>query len=586
MGAGQSSQTESTSPQPSKNTQKVEMFSVIFMRLLKNTDILDIRALTKGPGACGDYIILLSKELNKEFSTAKLNATKDGSTGGIQDFLYARSKVVTNTSATDEAACTSLAIFYMRALQLVAALTLSIYTPPDLVSRVRNQVFQTGLKKQMKTRPLTLEEREAQKVKREDWFRRFLSPVGASKEMFTFIGRPNLKYDRIHQIITYTANDLSEWKVKVTIKEPNEYNIEDEKIKADRYWVELTNPTTGEVIYRGLVASDNSVYLYSNKAPASDEVEEPFEKQSTWLNYVVTIVATSGAFQAAPVVVPRNNTRNRGRGFFGLEGGRRTRKMRGGVDKNATNTTLSLSPSTQLPRGFQDSYKSMVQWSGDFAKWAEAAPASYRAVLLYIQPTPPSTTASSYLCVDNWADKKMRFIPPFAALETLYYDYDDGTPSPENQTKLSNLTKTFNKLYHPGGAENPSDRNFLDVTVASLDPSILSSFCGKRSAQGDVIVDPRAAAILQKAQAIILDDYKEYFENAYNLISEVFILSQNTSGKTIVKFSDTFTKSTMGARAQLELTITKGRNLIAEHYLHVEETYSGALKEIATLSRA
>jgi len=583
MGAGQSSQSiDPTTPQASKNIERVELFSVIFMRLLKNTDILDIRALTKGPGACGDYIVLLSKELNKEFGIAKLNASHNGTSAGIQDFLYARSKVVTNASPTDEAACNSLAIFYMRALQFVAALTLSIYTPPDLVSRIRNQVFQTALKKQQKDRALTPEEQAKQKQKREEWFRKtFLSPAPATKDVLTFAGRPSLKYyPFLHQIVYTSEADLNEYRAKIAIKEPTDYNIEEALVKPDVYWIEVSQMTSDAVIFRALASPDKSAYIYETKRPATNVVEKWILPSANCVDDLIEQLLAN----VTPVQTKKaNNTRRHN--WFG-EGGRkrRTRRHRGGQQVTTpnvpkVNTSMNLSPQTQLPRAFQESYKSMVRWSSNFAKWSEAAPASYRAVLLYIQPTLPASAASTYLCVDNWSDKPLRDVPPFAALEALYYERDDGTASPENQSKLANLAAELNSIYNTGST-NPAIRDFMDVRTTPVNQALRNGFCGKRTAQGDVLVDAKFAAILQKAQTAILEEYREHFEQAYALIGKIFVTVKNPSGQSIIKFSDEFSKSSKGARAQLEEAVTLARGLIAHHYVTIEQIYATAMKDI------
>ena len=607
MGAGQSSsKINSTTPQPSKDIERIELFSVIFMRLLKKTDILDIRALTKGPGACGDYIILLSNELNKEFGKIKLEASRDSTASSIQDFLFAKSKTVATESQTDQAACTSLAIFYMRALQLVAALTLSIYTPPDLVSRIRNRVFQSALKEQQKGVTLTLEQKEEQRIKREDWFKKFLSSSGSSKDVYQFQGKPSLKYNKLAQQLIFTDEDENEYRAKIAIKEPETYTTREELVKPGSYWIELANPKNDETIFRALVYSDKKAYHFENKKSVTNEIEEPILFVQNWTDELPSVF-----LQFITPVKPTpttNNTRStRGRFGFGFSGG--TRKLRGGQYRRTNNnnnntrrrnntaavpkanTSLDLSPTTSLPRGFQDSYRSILRWSTDFATWSEASPASYRAVLLYIQPTLPSGAPSSYLCVDNWNQKQLRYIPPFASLEALYFNRDDGNATPENQSKLSDLTNTFHNLYlqyYPAkmkSAPTKSMVNFMDVSTPPLNEAIRNKICAKRTAQGDVLIsDPRITAVLEKAQKAILDEYKVHFENAYSFITKVFVTQKNASGEVTIKFSDAIVNTSRGARSELEDIIRVVRGTIANHYVTIETIYYEAIKDVINLS--
>ena len=133
----------------SPENEKAKMFSTIFLRLLQETDIVDINALTRGPGACGSYAVILEKELKKEFKAIKLQTTVSG-LKDVRDFLYSKAKNIESESPSDANACRELAIFYIRLLQLVSALTLSIYTPADLIDRIRNNASITALRKQEK----------------------------------------------------------------------------------------------------------------------------------------------------------------------------------------------------------------------------------------------------------------------------------------------------------------------------------------------------------------------------------------------------------------------------------------------------
>jgi hypothetical protein len=590
MGAGQSSQVASTTPQPTKDISKMELFSVIFMRLLKKTDILDIRAITKGPGACGDYIVLLSKDLQKEFSEIKLETTSDLQATTISDFLFAQSKAIKKTTPGDESACRALATFYMRALQLVAALTLSIYSPPDLVSRIRNRVFQDALKEQQKRAPITLEEKESLRVKRDAWFLRFFGSSSGGTGVYTMIGKPSFTYYKNLQQLVFTDQDDNQYKVKISIQEPDTYKVSDELIKPNSYWI-LVDTTADKPLWRGLVYPDKKAWVFS--ATPDTGIEDPVVFAENWTDDLPADLL-AGVTPQKPV---KNNNTQKNRGVPRWYGGRRTRRMRGGQNipkPPVPNTSLNLSSSTTLPRAFQDSYRSMVKWSEDISTWTESAPASYREVLLYISPTAPTGAASSYLCVDNWADKKLRYIPPFASLEALYWNRDDGTADQENQVKLSYLVNELNTLYLQHTTVKPNlatkkntPTSFMDISTPPVNEAIRNLFCAKRTAQGEVLLDPKFAPILLAAQTEIFELYKAHFDKAHELLTRIFLTSvRNSQGETKVTFSDTFTKSSKGARAELEDLIRETRGVIAAHYVAVETRYYGAIQELLNASRA
>uniref|UniRef100_A0A6C0KVE2 Uncharacterized protein n=1 Tax=viral metagenome TaxID=1070528 RepID=A0A6C0KVE2_9ZZZZ len=609
MGAGQSSQkANSTTPQVSANTERVELFSLIFMRLLNNTDILDIKALTKGPGACGDYVILLTGELDKEFSKIKMANPRSGS--GIEEFLFQKSKTVTTESPADQAMCRSLAIFYMRALQLVSALTLSIYTPPDLVSRMRNRVLKEALGEQERAKPLDLQEKEKLSVKRQKWFLSFFNE--SDDTTVTMTGNPAVTYDKLTNMLTLTLDKLI-YKVKLVIKDLDSYKISEEAtINSDPkgimdlwYWVELIDPNKGITVHRALLrrsrgmvrdvnskqidrnVRDNSLhrggnaYIFENVAPKDDE-DTPNDYTEDWPSKLSTFIRDSGV-TATPVPTPRNNnsvmTRRAVRFGPSYGGARKTskRKMRGGELDT-------------LPPKYKQSYESLVRWSQAFGTWTEAAPASYREVLLYIAPSSPSSPATSYVCIDKWAGKSMRSVPPYAALESLYFNKDDGTPTPENTTKLADLVATFRALYQknsppPKLAANTSklSNTFSDVYLPPVNSSINTLLCTWSTAQGEVMMKPAVAIVFQKARDSIVNLQKAYFENAFGILKRVFTTSTNPSGQTVVNFSDEIEKSGKGARATLEEVISQARGLIAAHYLKIEEIYLAAIAEAAAL---
>lgn len=597
MGAGQSSQkANTTTPQVSANTERVELFSLIFMRLLNNTDILDIKALTKGPGACGDYVILLTGELDKEFSKIKMANPRQGT--GIEEFLFQKSKTVTNESPADQAMCRSLAIFYMRALQLVSALTLSIYTPPDLVSRMRNRVLKEALGEQERAKPLNLQEKEKLSVKRQKWLLSFFND--SSEVSVTMKANRAITYNKVTNMLTLTLEKLV-YQVKVVIKDRETYKIADEvSLNSDPegkvtlwYWVELIDPIKGTTVHRALVRGGGlseeitkslphvrgNAYLFLNEPTGGEE--EPYEYTEDWPTKLLTVLRES-TVTPTPVPVQRNNNNNNSSrrvkfGAYGYRGGaKKTRKMRGGELDT-------------LPPKYQESYKSLVRWSQAFGTWTEAAPASYREVLLYIAPPAPSSPATSYVCIDKWAGKSMRSIPPFSALESLYFNKDDGTPTPENTAKLADLVKAFRTLYEQNSPppkvtpNTPKSNTFSDVYVPPINSSINTLLCTWSTAQGEVMMKPGVALVFQKARDTIVGLQKAYFESAFSILQRVFATSKNSSGQTVVNFSNEIQKSGKGARATLEEIISQARGLIAGHYLKIEETYLKAIQEAAAL---
>jgi len=82
MGNGQSSLAQN--PQQIYS-QKIALFSNVFSKMLQQADIIDIRALTSGPGACGSYVLLLQENIAKEFKTLKISSKND-----VKEFAFAK----------------------------------------------------------------------------------------------------------------------------------------------------------------------------------------------------------------------------------------------------------------------------------------------------------------------------------------------------------------------------------------------------------------------------------------------------------------------------------------------------------------
>lgn len=614
MGAGQSSAKTGlgTAPLKTKDQERLELFSTIFMRLLKNTDILDIRALTRGPGSCGDYVILLAADLDKDFRRIKIDALDNGRSA-VKEFLFARTKGVTTETPSDQVACRSLAVFYIRALQLVSALTMSIYTPPDLVSRIRNRVYQLELKRQKRNIPLSLEEKEERRIKRENWWSRFLT--SSRSDISSLVNLNQYKYNKTNKTLIYTDPETNyEYRTLLQIFDIDTYNIDESLIREGSYWIVLYNPTNKEPIFRSLVNADRSGYLFATKPEAGEKQEEAVLFNKDWTTDLGEQIT-----QQVPGKAPepaRNGTNRTRRGTYGYSRGN---NFYGGGDRNYPNATrndrgrplnttrrsptamnnvavaaaalkkqeedLALSPTTTLPRTFQESYKSMIRFILDIPTWTEAAPGSYRAVLLFIKPTMPAGQASSYICVDNWAEKPMRFVAPYASLEALYYNKDDGTANPENKAALKNLASDFKKIFQinapPKAGERPGEpETFNDVYIPPINEAVKNTLCAKRTAQGEILLDQYGSSILESAQMAILESYKRHFETSFAILNELFKVESRPSEEPKVMFAEQFVRNPGSARGVLEEIIKKARGSIANHYIEVETIYSQAIQQL------
>jgi len=609
----------------SGDIKRLELFSKIFLRLLQSSDILDIRALTRGPKQCGDYVVLLEKNLAKEFNKIKLTSTEPGQTS-IDTFLFSRSKAIVEESPSDAVACRSLAVFYIRALQLVAALTMSIYTPPDLVSRIRKRVLDETTRVQARDVPLSTRQLEDMRIKREAWLKNIMSDSGTGG-MATLKNHPQFKYNKSSKYLTYNDPETKyEYKAKLIVEELTRYEFveffEGNKLdQPEAYWVTITNEdkTPPEPIYRAIVYKNMSAYIFGSKINITVEKESPIEFLRDWASELSEVLSNNVTGRAPPP--PSKNSRTSSySGLFnpynGVGGRRKTYKSkRGGGDRNypnrarnansrtttAKNTNiknminekekakrlLNLSPDTTLPRRYQDSYKSMVTWTADITQWAEAAPASYRSILMYNKAVTTTTLGTSYMCVDNWAKKSMKLIPPFAALESLYYEQDDGSIGTSNANSLRELANEFNSIYIPHRSTTETSNapkkieTLSDVIMPALKEGVKNLFCTKRSAQGDVLLDPKYSDILEKAQAAITKQYALQFDACFNILAQIFTTNSNgIGGELKVQFAPAFLNKTTSARVTLEELIVSARQTIALHYIEVERIYFQTLQEL------
>jgi hypothetical protein len=596
MGNSKSTLVEPSVAPPDNDRSK--LFINIFERLLKETDIIDIQALTKGPGACGAYVVLLENRLNDEFQKIQLETATSG-TKEVQHFLYTKTKDIVTESATDKNACRELANFYIRLLLLVATLTMSIYTPPDLIERVRQATLNKSLKNQQRNIPLSIEEKESLRIKKWEWLRTNILGDSQGSDIYILKNKPQFKYNNTTKILTYISNDEMLYEGKFAVEEMGTFPFDISYIKNDSYWITLTNPKDNTYIFRMLVNKDGSGYRFENKPRENDKEEKAIVFYKDWATDLASDMLRSligvKAYQK-PKDLNYYYNPQRMIGYNRMMGGTRSKKHRnnkklGGSNISRTNsesiTRKNTKTTSTMPIKFQEIHKSIINWQSKFASWTDACPAAYRSILLYSKPNMAGLASASYFCVDTWTQKSMRNIPPFAALESLYFNRDDGTASYSNKEKLRNLVEDFRNLYSVKPRNSTTNyEDFNDVLLPSIPEKLNSELCKLQTAYGDISPENKYSEILQVAQTKILDEFKRHFEDAYNILSMLFDLNtKNKKGELIIKFSTSFITNSKGARAALEDIIDIARSKIGYHYYQVESIYIKALKDVFTAMR-
>lgn len=605
MGQAQSGVVSQKNTIVSDEAVKSEFFSTIFMRLIKSSDILDIRSLTSGPGSCGNYVVMLEKSIAKDFKKLRLQT---GESETLDNFLYASSKSVLTQSPSDQVACRYLAIFYIRVLQLVAALTMSIYSPPDLISRIRNRVYESSLKLQQRgiKEVLSKNEQTARRVKREDWLMNMMIETERTN-IYTLGDKTQFEYNRVTHGLTYTNNETNEFKLRLEVKEQDEYHVSKKLLTDSTYWIEVTNDYKDEkekkIVFRVLVDGSGGGWIFENKPDVNAVEEEPFTGHyDDWAMDLEVYILNNDAGVSATTVKKNTSSYNSYRPYgqrvtkrnSARNGTKTLTKRNSSVylkEKNAQNS-LNLQEGSTLPPRFRDSYRGMTKWLVEIPSWTEAAPATYRATLIYTKPPLPTTAGTTYACVDRWANNNLRSIAPFAALETLFFDKDDGTASPENVDLLKRLATEFNKIYssaplgNSGLPKNDRPRNIVDfdgVYMPPLGKYVEDNFCVKKTAQGDSVVDQKYADIMSKAQDEMIKKYKEHLDECHKLLKSIFIM-ERIGTENVIKFTDDFINAKKGARNELEENfIPVASTLIANHYLEIEKMYFDTLTELGKL---
>lgn len=602
MGNGQSGPGKINTSKPvdfdSPDIDKNELMSVILMRLLEKTDIVDFLALINGPGMCGSYVVLLEKDLKKEFKQLQISTTISGKKE-VGSFLYTKAKDISNETPADTLICRELAIFYIRLIQLIGALTMSIYTPNNLVDRIRNDAYVRSLKKQRANIPLTLQQEAALRTAQAQWLRNYLlSSVVGSTELFTLKGKPQFKYDKATKKLSYTDSEGFKYEALMEIEEPDKYQVVEENKVPDSYWIILKHPKSKAIISRRLVSKDGKAFIYSDVPDLTKGPESAYKLENDWTEDINNDMSLRGeVIGLVPSGQKKNGTNGLSRQTLeelarqgiplnvlltrkggGRKKHRRTKKHAGGALVKSTNQGAkpNFGPNTKLDKPFQESYTFIKNWSRAISSWSEASPASYRSTLLFIKPNVPSAAGTSYICVDNWAAKSMKQVAPFSALEALYRNNDDGTIGFDNKVPYRALLDKFTEVYQLFNGNKPVTKainSFADIIIPKFDDKIIGRICSRSSPQGEVILEDKYNEILTSAQAELIKEHNSHFNVVYEFFKRIFISGKDIKGELVVSLNTIFTNDSQGARTALENIIREARGILAQHYIAVETLY-------------
>ena len=607
MGVGQSRPTSRrNSILTFDDKEKQEFLNILFTRLLETGDIVDLKALTSGPGACGNYVVLLSKNINKEFKRLKLSEEND-----LGDLTYTTIKNITKKSSSRESMCTQLALFYIRLLQLVSAVSVSLYAPPDLISRI----LEGRYKKDLNIKKISYKavenplEREIQKRKRDEWLEtNFLTKTSNLGEIYTFAKRRELVYNRLRSSLTYTSSEGNVYTVNLAVLEPDYYPISPSLIKPNTYWIVLSRQSSSEIgdpiYYRVLLDSAGTACLFDipqGSSRQSNNVVEVLievkcdEPLRDWLNNMKQMIINQVEPSRTQGFLPQMTS------FTNLTNTRRN-VLKNNVSKTLKNSTNFKFPvDSTLPPRDKYTYINMLKWikSIKLSDWPEAAPAVYRASILYKKPIINSDVGTSYSCNDIWAGKRMSDLHSFSSLENLFYNNEKGLLEEDitNKTKLDNLSKDFFDIYisiHEANSPTKKDamtiarmrdevKDFKQLTIPDTN-FIKNILCHTTSALGESRLRREMADILNTAQEIITDNYKEHVTEMHRVLSNMFETAIE-GGETIIKFKEGFLNSPGGLRRGLEERVEYLRDLISNHYKLVEQTYYKALINITQVAR-
>jgi hypothetical protein len=169
-------------------------------------------------------------------------------------------------------------------LQLVGALTLSIYTPDNLADRILDKAYKASYRKQQKNIPVPLEEQELKRNQRWEWLRKYIlsSTSSATPDLFIFKDKPQLKYNKTTKILTFTDSEANQYNAIMTIEEMDKFTVENSLRKPESYWVVITKPKDGTIIFRSLVHKGLEGYHFEPKPNALKNYENPTDFFKDW----------------------------------------------------------------------------------------------------------------------------------------------------------------------------------------------------------------------------------------------------------------------------------------------------------------
>lgn len=577
MGSGQSSLAQN--PQQIYS-QKIALFSNVFSKMLQQADIIDIRALTSGPGACGSYVLLLQENIAREFKTLKIESKND-----VKEFAFAKRDNI--ESVSDSEACTNLALFYIRALQFVAAIMLSVYSPPELLPLLRSKTRKEASLKQKQATPAAVNPQQLAQMEqaRDRWFQQKFLKDSSIPNISTIDGDEQLLYDNTHEMIIF--NDYStntQYKAVLKVEELNKYNITDKYKIGRKYWITLYHPVNGNMIVRRLINElDSTALVFSNNPSLS--VENPLSdtKPADWTNGLSKELIK---MPSNPIPYGTVNP---------AVGQRSTRKIKYNTKQN------NVKSESTLPSEFQNSYDIISKWFSEKDIVLDVNPASYRSLLLFNSHVAAGEVDSTNMAADFWQNISLNSGIAFSTLEALFNDSDTGSISYENQEALAALAEQFNDIYlNFSNTTITSPKNFTDVMFpdftnirinALMQKNIKERLFDLSDAEGKTR-DPCPAGpnpnkncwppgfntLLAKTQQEIQELQNDHLENCIALLKDVFEIDSTTGA---VYFTEKFLSDVRGARPILEDYIVYARKLVGDYYVDIEKRYYAVVKVLA-----
>ena len=568
MGAAQST---STNPQH-EYSQKIALFSSVFSKMLREADIIDFKALTSGPGACGSYVLLLKDNIAKEFKTLKL-ATKND----VKEFVFAKRDTI--ETATDSEACENLAIFYIRALQFVAAIMVSVYNPPEVLPLLRNKTRKDAKQKfkLVVQKILTPQQLAQMEQNRKRWFEQKYLQSTQIPNIFNIDGDEQLSFDKLNEYIIY--NDFTnskQYKATLFLEELDTYNIKETDKVGKKYWITLKNPINGNIISRRLINdNDSSALIYTNSPPNITEPESYLI--NTFPNDWTTDL-TKELIKLTPGPIPV--------GLFNPSFATSVKKVRHNyIIQNSTNIKV-------LPINFKSSYDLISKWFSEKDAVLDVNPATYRSVLLYNTHVALGENDSTNMAADFWQNTPITKSLAFSSLESLYNDNDTGFMSTSNEKELNQVTTQIYNIYYPyinNQTTTPkilSDVMFPDFTNMQNQPFWANTYKerildvadaeGKTKDPCPSGLNPNKSCwppgfnmLLSQKLSEIQNLQNEHLENCLTLLKDVFVVDKNNN----VYFTEKFLSDVRGVREILEDYIEYARKMISAHYIEVETKY-------------